>query len=98
MKLLTSIIGKAPSEMTPDELLNMIRGNRGRIRKEIREYHRLRNAIRAELPKRTSGRPTGSKTANKQKELILAKAVSESNLTMEEIMNEIRLLKEKKGE
>jgi hypothetical protein len=98
MKLLTKIIGSTPSELDPVGLMDLIRQNRARIRREIKEYRRLRNAIRAENPKQPRGRPTKmSAQVTKQKQVELANLVSEANLTMEEVLAEIRAMKEKKN-
>jgi hypothetical protein len=98
MKLLTKIIGPAPSELDPVGLMDLLRQNRARIRREIKEYRRLRNAIRAESPKQPRGRPTKmSAQVTKMKQVELANLVSEANLTMEEVLSEIRAMKEKKN-
>ena len=98
MKLLTKIIGPAPSELEPVQLMDLVKQNRARIRREIREYRRLRAAIQAESPKRGKGRPTKVSTQiTKQKQMELASLINESNLTMEEVMAELKLMKEKKN-
>jgi DNA polymerase III delta prime subunit len=98
MKLLTKIIGPAPSELDPEALMILIRQNRARMRREIKEYRRLRAAIKAESPKRSAGRPTKiSAQVSKQKQMELANLVSEANVTMEEVLAEIRAMKEKKN-
>ena len=97
MKLLTSIIGNAPSELNSEQLIHLLKSNRARIRREIKEYRRLRNAIREESPKRPRGKPRKEVSiASKQKQLALAELVSEANLTMEEVLAEIKAMKEKK--
>ena len=98
MKLLTKIIGPAPSELDPVQLMDLVKQNRARIRREIKEYRRLRAAIRAESPKRAKGRPTKvSAQVTKQKQIEIASLINESNLTMEEVMAELKLMKEKKN-
>ena len=99
MKLLHSIIGKTPHEMSSEELMTLVKQNRARIRREIKEYRRLRAAIKAESPKMPRGRPTKPKTqVSKQKQLEIASLVKEADVTMEEVLAEIRLMKEKKHE
>lgn len=61
MKLLTKIIGKAPSEMTPEELVELTKRNRARIRREIKEYRKLKLAIRESEGPKTRGRPRTTK-------------------------------------
>lgn len=98
MRLLTKIIGPAPSELDPVQLMDLVKQNRARIRREIKEYRRLRAAIRAESPKRGKGRPTKvSAQVAKQKQTQIANLINESNLTMEEVMAELKLIREKKN-
>jgi hypothetical protein len=98
MKLLTKIIGPAPSELDPVQLMDLVKQNRARIRREIKEYRRLRAAIKAESPKMLRGRPTKVKAqVTKQKQMEIANLISESNLTMEEVLAEIRAMKENKN-
>lgn len=61
MKLLTKIIGKAPSEMTPEELIELTKRNRARIRREIKEYRKLKLAIRESEGPKPRGRPRTTK-------------------------------------
>ena len=97
MRLLTKIIGQAPSELDPVQLMELVKQNRARIRREIKEYRRLRAAIRAESPKQMRGRPTKIKAKiTKQKQMEIANLIGESNLTMEEVLAEIKAMKEKK--
>lgn len=94
MKLLTKIIGPAPSEMSDDEVFALVRRNRVRIRKEIKEYRRLKNAIKAEQPKQKPGRPKKEVyKANKQLELDLGKLAAESGLSVAEILAELKNIK-----
>jgi hypothetical protein len=98
MKLLTSIIGPAPSELDPEQLMTLIKRNRVRIRREIKEYRRLRNALREEAPKRGRGKPPKAvSTMTKQKQMEFAKLISESNVTMAEVLAELKAMKEKKN-
>ena len=65
MKLLTKIIGKAPSEMTPEELVELTKRNRARIRREIKEYRKLKLAIRESEGPKPRGRPRVTKNPTK---------------------------------
>ena len=65
MKLLTKIIGKAPSEMTPEELVELTKRNRARIRREIKEYRKLKLAIRESEGPKPRGRPRTTKNPTK---------------------------------
>lgn len=100
MRLLTKIIGRPPGEMEPDELTRFVQQNRVRIRKEIKEYRRLKAAIRAESPTGQRGRPKITKAPSLKKpskdQLLLEKLAQETGLTVEELMTEIKAAKEKK--
>lgn len=69
MKLLTKIIGKAPSEMTPEELVELTKRNRARIRREIKEYRKLKLAIRESEGPKPRGRPRTTKNPTKARSL-----------------------------
>lgn len=96
MRLLTKIIGKPPGEMSAEELQLFVSANRVRIRKEIREYRKLKAAIRAESPKLARGRPSKQKEKLelKKKEQTLLEFAKETGASMEEILAAIRAKKE----
>lgn len=95
MKLLTKIIGKAPSEMSPDELIDLIKRNRARIRKEIKEYRKLKNAIRETEGPAPKGRPRKIKEP-KSKATAFEKELKDANLSVEQLNKILNYLKEKK--
>lgn len=96
MRLLTKILGPCPSEMATEDYIAMVRQNRARIRKEIREYHRLKKAIAAESPRSPRGRPTGPKSKVNKKQAQIMEMIQTAGLTQEEAELLLATLKEKK--
>lgn len=99
MRLLTKIIGKPPGEMSAEELHTFVVQNRVRIRREIKEYRKLKAAIRAESPKMARGRPAKAKAIKetlKKKEAFIMDLAKETGASMDDILAEIRAIKEKR--
>lgn len=98
MKLLSKIIGQCPSEMPTEDYLALIKQNRARIRKEIKEYHKLKRAIAAESTvTKPRGRPKGAKPARiDKKQIQIMEMIKTAGLTQEEAELLFSELKEKK--
>ncbi len=97
MRLLTKIIGKAPSEMTAEELIVLTQRNRARIRKEIKEYRRLKQATREIEGPAKIGRPKRA-SIPKMKESLFVDEIKKQGLTAEQINKMIAYLKEKQND
>jgi sugar-specific transcriptional regulator TrmB len=97
MRLLTKIIGKPPGEMEPDELHTFVLQNRARIRREIKEYRRLKAAIKAEQPKarRKSSPVKQERFAAKAMEKEMIAMAKELGITLSELIAQMKEFKEK---
>ena len=97
MKLLEKIIGKAPSEMSADELIVLTQRNRVRIRKEIKEYRKLKQAMKEFDGPKIIGRPRKT-TVPKMKESLFVNEIKKQGLTADQINKMIAYLKEKQND
>jgi hypothetical protein len=97
MKLLEKIIGKAPSEMSADELIVLTQRNRVRIRKEIKEYRKLKQAMKEVDGPKIIGRPRKT-TVPKMKESLFVNEIKKQGLTADQINKMIAYLKEKQND
>ncbi len=97
MKLLEKIIGKAPSEMTAEELITLTQRNRARIRKEIKEYRKLKQATREIEGPAKIGRPRKT-SIPKMKQSLFMDEIKKQGLTADQINKMIAYLKEKQND
>ena len=100
MRLLTKIIGKPPGDMEPEELHTFVLQNRARIRREIKEYRRLKAAIRAEQPKATrrSSPVKQQRFAAKAMEKEMIAMAKELGITLSELIEQMKQFKESKND
>ena len=82
--------------MSPDELIALTQRNRARIRKEIKEYRKLKQAVKELEGPKIIDRPRKA-SIPKMKESLFVDEIKKQGLTPEQINKMIAYLKEKKN-